>query len=103
VEVAWWYWAFATWVVAVAVLMPLTLGGLGVRESSFSALLKHAGATGAQGASTGFALALLLVVVNGAGLIAAELAERIGIGASTADNAPRVRRGSADTVTPDQI
>ena len=81
IHVSWWYWAFVTWVVAVAVLMPLTLGGLGVRESSFSALVKHAGATAAQGASTGFALGLLLVAVNAAGLLAVELAERLGYGA----------------------
>lgn len=80
IHVSWWYWAFVTWLVAVAVLMPVTLGGLGVRESSFSALVKHAGATAAQGASTGFALGLLLIVVNTAGLLAVELAERLGYG-----------------------
>ena len=77
-HVSWWYWAFATWVVAIAVLLPVTLGGLGVRETSFSALVKHAGATAAQGASTGFALGLLLVVVNGAGLLGIEVAARAG-------------------------
>jgi len=78
IHLSWWYWAFVTWVVAVAVLAPFTLGGLGVRESSFSALLKHAGATAAQGASTGFALAFALVAVNGAGLLGVEIAERLG-------------------------
>ena len=29
------------------VLVPISVGGLGVRESSFSGLLKHAGATAA--------------------------------------------------------
>lgn len=77
-HVSWWYWAFATWVVAVAVLLPVTLGGLGVRETSFSALVKHAGATAAQGASTGFALGLLLIAVNAAGLLAIEVAARAG-------------------------
>jgi uncharacterized membrane protein YbhN (UPF0104 family) len=77
-HVSWWYWAFATWVVAIAVLLPVTLGGLGVRESSYSALVKHAGATAAQGASTGFALGVLLVAVNGAGLLAVEVASRAG-------------------------
>jgi uncharacterized membrane protein YbhN (UPF0104 family) len=80
IHISWWYWAFATWVVALAILAPFTLGGLGVRESSFSALLKHAGATAAQGASTGFALALALVLVNAAGLLVVELAERRGYG-----------------------
>lgn len=88
IHVSWWYWAFVTWVVAIAVLMPVTLGGLGVRESSFSALIKHAGATAAQGASTGFALGLLLVVVNAAGLLAVELAERLGFGATPQEAAP---------------
>jgi uncharacterized membrane protein YbhN (UPF0104 family) len=77
-HVSWWYWAFATWVVAIAVLLPVTLGGLGVRETSFSALVKHAGATAAQGASTGFALGLLLIAVNAAGLLAVEVASRAG-------------------------
>lgn len=79
IEVSWWYWAFVTWVVAVAVLMPVTLGGLGVRESSFSALAKHAGATAAQGASAGFALGLLLIAANGFGLLALEAAMRFGL------------------------
>ncbi len=86
IHVSWWYWAFVTWVVALAVLTPLTLGGLGVRESSFSALTKHAGATAAQGASTGFALALALIIVNAAGLLAVELAERLGYGAHTSES-----------------
>ncbi|MBI5288751.1 MAG: flippase-like domain-containing protein [Chloroflexi bacterium] len=87
-HVSWWYWAFTTWVVAVAVLLPITLGGLGVRESSFSALIKHAGGTAAQGASTGFALGLLLIVVNATGLLAVEVAERLGFGAAAAPESP---------------
>lgn len=83
-HISWWYWAFATWVVAVTVLLPITLGGLGVRESSFSALVHRAGGTAAQGASTGFALGVLLVVVNALGLLAVELAERTGF-ARTSD------------------
>lgn len=94
-HVSWWYWAFATWVVAIAVLLPVTLGGLGVREGSFSALVRHAGATAAQGASTGFALGVLLVVVNGAGLIAVEIAVRAGWGRKTSAAAP-VERVAAD-------
>jgi uncharacterized membrane protein YbhN (UPF0104 family) len=77
IEISWWYWAFATWVVALALLLPITLGGLGVRESSFSALIKHAGASAAQGASTGFALGLLLIVANTAGLVVIEAIERL--------------------------
>jgi len=84
IHVSWWYWAFITWVAAIAVLLPITLGGLGVRESSFSGLLKHAGATAAQGASAGFALGLLLIAVNAAGLLAVELAARLGYGAPIA-------------------
>jgi hypothetical protein len=88
VHVSWWYWAFMTWLVAIAVLMPVTLGGLGVRESSFSALVKHAGATAARGASTGFALGLLLVAANAAGLLAVELAVRLGFADDTPSLAP---------------
>jgi uncharacterized membrane protein YbhN (UPF0104 family) len=77
IDVSWWYWAFATWVVAIALLLPVTLGGLGVRESSYSALLNHAGATPAQGASVGFALGLLLIISNAAGLLLVEIIERL--------------------------
>ena len=77
IEVSWWYWAFATWVVALALLLPITLGGLGVRESGYSALIDRAGGTAAQGASVGFALGLLLIVANAAGLLAIELYERV--------------------------
>jgi uncharacterized membrane protein YbhN (UPF0104 family) len=77
-HVSWWYWAFATWIVALAVLAPVTLGGLGVRESGFGALIHKAGATAAQGASTGFAAALVMIAVNTGGLLAIEIAERIG-------------------------
>jgi uncharacterized membrane protein YbhN (UPF0104 family) len=79
IEISWWYWAFATWLVALALLLPITLGGLGIRESSYSALLDRAGATAAQGASVGFALGLLLIVSNGAGLLIIEIAERTGL------------------------
>lgn len=77
-HVGWGFWAFTIWVVSMAVLLPITIGGLGVRESSYSALVKHAGATAAQGASTGFVLALLqtlacLVILGGV-----EAAERLG-------------------------
>ena len=85
VEVSWWYWAFATWVVALALLLPITLGGLGVRESSYGALIDNAGATAAQGASTGFALAVLLIAANALGLGLIEAAERLGFGAAAPD------------------
>jgi hypothetical protein len=79
IDVSWWYWAFATWLVALALLLPITLGGLGVRESSYSALIDNAGGTAAQGASAGFALGLLLIIANGAGLLLIEAAERAGL------------------------
>jgi uncharacterized membrane protein YbhN (UPF0104 family) len=78
-HIPWWYWAFAIWVEAMAVLLPVTLGGLGVRESSFSALVKHAGATAAQGASVGFALGMLYVLANAMGLLGLEAAARLGL------------------------
>jgi uncharacterized membrane protein YbhN (UPF0104 family) len=76
IEVSWWYWAFVTWVVALALLLPITLGGLGVRESSYSAFIDNAGGTQAQGAAAGFALGILLIVANVAGLLLIELVER---------------------------
>src|SRR2546423_318500 len=60
------------------------LGGLGVRESTYSGLLHKAGASAAQGASTGFALGLLLIAANALILLALEVAERLGY----ADRAP---------------
>ena len=83
-HISYWYWAFATWVVAVAVLLPVTLGGLGVRESTYSFFVKQAGGTAAQGASTGFAMAILMVGVNALGLLAVEVAERVGFGTERA-------------------
>jgi uncharacterized membrane protein YbhN (UPF0104 family) len=78
-DISWWYWAFSTWVVAMAILLPITIGGLGVRESSYSGLVRHAGGTASQGASTGFALGVLLVGVNGLGLLLVEVIERLGV------------------------
>jgi len=72
IDVSWWYWAFATWLVALALLVPATLGGLGVREGGYSALIDSAGGTAAQGASAGFALGLLLIVSNLIGLALVE-------------------------------
>ena len=79
IDVSWWYWAFATWLVALALLLPITLGGLGVRESSYSALIDNAGGSQAQGAAAGFALGALLIVANAAGLLLIELVERLGL------------------------
>jgi uncharacterized membrane protein YbhN (UPF0104 family) len=76
-HVSWWYWAFAMWVIALALLLPIAIGGLGLRESGFSALVKHAGATAAQGASTGFALGVLLIAANAIGLGVIEVAARL--------------------------
>jgi hypothetical protein len=77
-DLSWWFWAFATWVVAVATLLPITIGGLGVRESTFSGLVEHAGGTASQGASTGFTLGVLLVLTNLLLLATVELIERAG-------------------------
>ena len=76
IHISWWYWAFGAWLIAIALLLPIAIGGLGVRESSFSALVTHAGAAAAQGASTGFALGVLLVAANGIGLALIALVER---------------------------
>lgn len=87
IEVSWWYWAFVTWVVALALLLPVTLGGLGVRESSYSALLERAGASHVQGASAGFALGLLLILTNAFGLLLVETYERLQSRSGSAPNA----------------
>ncbi len=79
IEVSWWYWAFSTWVVALVLLLPITIGGLGLRESGYSGLIDSAGGTASQGASAGFALGLLLIVSYAAGLLLIEVAERLGI------------------------
>ena len=93
-HISWWYWAFATWIVAVAVLLPVTLGGLGIRESTYAALIKRAGGTAAQGASTGFMLALLMIGVNALGLLLVEVGERLGYGRDK----PRARNVTGATV-----
>ena len=58
--------------------MPITIGGLGVRESGYSGLIRHAGGAAAQGASTGFTLGVLLVLSNLVFLGAVEVFERVG-------------------------
>jgi hypothetical protein len=74
-----WIWlSVLLWVVSMAVLLPITIGGLGVRESSYSVLVKHAGGNIAEGASTGFALALLQTLACAVILGAVEVAERMG-------------------------
>ncbi len=78
-HLSWWYWAFTTWIVAVALLLPVTLGGLGVRESTFSGMVRRGGGTAAQGAATGFALGILVIAVNGFGLLLIEVADRLGL------------------------
>lgn len=88
VHISWWYWAFVTWIAALTVLLPITLGGFGVRESSYSALLHRGGATAAQGASTGFAFAMLVLAVNLGGLVAVEIAQRAGLARRAAAVAP---------------
>lgn len=98
IHISWWYWAFAIWVEAMAVLLPVTLGGLGVRESSFSALVKHAGATAAQGASVGFALGLLYVVANAVGLLSVEVASRLGVLAAPEQGAGVVASAPVEAV-----
>ena len=87
-EISWWYWAFSTWVVAMAILLPITIGGLGVRESGYSGLVRHAGGTASQGASTGFALGFLLVFTNLLGLVAVEIVERAGYAPARSADTP---------------
>lgn len=79
IDVSWWYWAFSTWVVALVLLLPVTIGGLGLRESGYSGLIDRAGGTASQGASAGFALGVLLIVAYAAGLLLIEAAERLGM------------------------
>jgi hypothetical protein len=87
VDVSWQYWAFAVAVVAAVTLVPISLGGLGVRESGFAALLSRQNAPATAGASVGFALGLLVALVSVAVLAALEgaaLAQRLRVRSSTA-------------------
>jgi len=77
VEVGWWYWATATAAVALATLLPVSFGGLGIRESGYAAVLAPVGARAAAAASVGFTLALLLTLVSLLGLVVLELAARV--------------------------
>ncbi|HWQ29171.1 MAG TPA: lysylphosphatidylglycerol synthase transmembrane domain-containing protein [Dehalococcoidia bacterium] len=77
VEASWWYWASSVAVVAAATLIPLSLGGLGIRESGFAALLSRQSGSAAAGASVGFALGALLALVSAVALVALEAASRL--------------------------
>ena len=95
VDVSWPYWAFAVAVVAAVTLVPVSLGGLGVRESGFAALLSSQNAPATAGASVGFALGLLVTLVSLAVLGALEAAAfarrlrvRSGVALATAGLAP---------------
>ena len=81
IEVSWWYWAFSTWLVALALLLPITIGGLGLRESGYSTLIDRAGGTASQGATAGFALGAMLIVSYVAGLLLIEAVERTRLAA----------------------
>ncbi len=77
VDASWWYWAFAVATVALATLVPVSLGGLGVRESGFATLLAAEGASGAAGASVGFTLALVVALVSLAAVVVMAIAGRL--------------------------
>lgn len=79
VEASWWYWATSVAIVAAATLIPLSLGGLGIRESGFAALLSRQSGSAAAGASVGFALGALLAVVSAIALLALEAASRLEV------------------------
>lgn len=76
-EASWWYWAASVAIVAAATLIPLSLGGLGIRESGFAALLSRQSGSAAAGASVGFALGALLALVSALALLALEAASRL--------------------------
>lgn len=76
-DVSWWYWALATASVALATLLPVSIGGLGVRESGYAAVLAPVGAKAAAAASVGFSLGALLAAVSLLALAALEVATRI--------------------------
>lgn len=77
IEASWWYWATSVAIVAAATLVPLSLGGLGVRESGFAALLSRQSGSAAAGASVGFALGALLALVSAIALVVLEAASRL--------------------------
>lgn len=77
VDASWWYWAATVAVVAAATLLPLSLGGLGVRESGFAALLSREGGSAAAGASVGFALALIIALVSLVAVVVFEIGARL--------------------------
>ena len=77
VEASWWYWAWSVAVIAAATLIPLSLGGLGIRESGFAALLSRQSGSVAAGASVGFALGALLALVSAVALVGLEAASRL--------------------------
>lgn len=76
VDAPWWYWSLSVAIVALVTIVPVSLGGLGLRESGFAALLASQGASGAAGVSVGFTLALLVTAISVVAVAALEVAAR---------------------------
>ena len=63
-DVSWWYWGIVSFVSAGAALLPISVGGLGVREGSFVALLAPLDVGAAEATSVSLTVAFLIVAMS---------------------------------------
>ncbi|MCA8883685.1 MAG: flippase-like domain-containing protein [Rhodobacteraceae bacterium] len=69
VSVPWLAWAFAWSLAKIIAVLPVSLGGLGVREASLAALLTPLGADAAQVVAAGLAWQAVLFLTGGLGAL----------------------------------
>lgn len=84
VTVPWLAWAFAWSLAKIIAVLPVSLGGLGVREASLAALLAPLGADPAQVVAAGLAWQGVLFLTGGLGAVVMAAS---GAGSSTRDAA----------------
>ena len=63
IDLDWTYWMWIAGVTAVALLLPVTLGGLGIREGTLVAILAHYGVPGEKAVALSLGLFALAVAV----------------------------------------
>ena len=63
-DVSWWYWGVVNFVTAAAALLPISVGGLGVREGGFVALLAPLDVGAAEAASASLTVVFLIAAMS---------------------------------------
>lgn len=62
--VPWWYWAIVNFLTAMAIVVPISVGGLGIREQGFVGLLGALDVPAAKATSASLTVAFLLAIVS---------------------------------------